>query len=88
MVCDGIIGLIKPLSIRNPVLMCQIHLIMIVKRYLIQDPDLDEAHETFSGWSTTLFRWIKKALSVPSMTGIINTRCLTNVRLINGIKHL
>ena len=44
-VCDGIMGLIKSLSIRYPVQMCQFHLVMIVRRYLTQDPDLDAAKD-------------------------------------------
>ena len=44
-VCDGIMDLIKALSIRYPVQMFQFHLVMIVRRYLTQDPDLDAARD-------------------------------------------
>ena len=44
-VCDGSMGLIKALYIRYPVQMCQFHQVMIVRRYLTQDPDLEAARE-------------------------------------------
>lgn len=42
-VCDGMAGLIKALSLRYPVQMCQFHQQMIVRRYLAEDPDIEAA---------------------------------------------
>ena len=41
-VCDGMRGLMQALS-PCPVQMCQFHQMMIVRRYLTQDPDLEAA---------------------------------------------
>lgn len=43
-VCDGMRGLMQALS-RYPVQMCQFHQIMIVRRYLTQDPDLEASRK-------------------------------------------
>lgn len=44
-VCDGMYGLLKALSSRYPVQMCQFHQQMIVRRYLADDPELDASRD-------------------------------------------
>ena len=39
-VCDGMFGLLKTLSLRYPIQMCQFHQQMIVRRYLADNPEL------------------------------------------------
>ena len=40
-VCDGMIGLLKELSIRYPCQMCQFHQQLIVRRYLTENPEVE-----------------------------------------------
>lgn len=40
-VCDGMHGLLKALSLRYPVQMCQFHQQLIIRRYLADDPELE-----------------------------------------------
>ena len=44
-VCDGMYGLLRQLSLRYPVQMCQFHQQMIVRRYLADDPELEASRD-------------------------------------------
>lgn len=47
-VCDGMVGLLKALSVRYPTQMCQFHQQQIVRRYLAENPDLEASKELLS----------------------------------------
>lgn len=44
-VCDGMIGLLKELSLRYPCQMCQFHQQLIVRRYLTENPDIEASRK-------------------------------------------
>lgn len=44
-VCDGMMGLLKDLSVRYPCQMCQFHQQLIVRRYLTENPEIEASRE-------------------------------------------